>query len=88
MYKAFRSVRRPFSRLILHWRGLGTIANQEDDHRNDEEDMDEAADGVGRDQPYEPQYEQDDKDGPQHQGLLAPPSWGGVEVVVYAAESL
>jgi len=62
--------------------------NQEDDHRNDEEEMDEAADGVGRDQPYEPQYEQDDNDGPQHQGLLAPPSWGGVEVVVYAAESL
>ena len=23
MYKAFRSVRRPLSRLILHWRGLG-----------------------------------------------------------------
>src|SRR5436853_381138 len=44
--------------------------NHEDDHRDDQQEMDEASQGIGGHQTEEPQHEQDHKDRPQHGRLL------------------
>jgi len=57
---------------LLQWRGPATLdeLNHEDDHCNDQQEMDEASQGVRGHQTEEPQHEQDHKDGPEHRRLL------------------
>jgi hypothetical protein len=40
--------------------------DDQDDDRNDEQNVDEAAQGVGAHEPEQPQNEQNDEDGPEH----------------------
>jgi hypothetical protein len=64
---------------LLQWRGPAALQelNHEDDHRKDEQEMDEASQGIGGHQTEEPQHEQDHKDRPQHRRLLLSMSTGG-----------
>src|ERR671925_242931 len=45
--------------------------NHEDDHRDDQQEMDETPQGIGGNQAQEPQHQQDHKDRPQHVRLLS-----------------
>jgi hypothetical protein len=44
-------------------------ADDENDDRDDEKDVNEAAEGVARDQAQEPENQQDDENGPKHDGV-------------------
>jgi hypothetical protein len=45
-------------------------ANQDHDHGNDQEDVDESADGVGSDQTKQPQNDEYDSDCVEHDSVL------------------
>src|SRR5438552_11232025 len=68
---------------LLQWRGPAALQelNHENDHRDDEQEMDEASQGIGGHQTEEPQHEQDHKDRPEHRCLLLSMSTGA-----YAAQ--
>ena len=55
---------------LLERSSAGHEVEDEDDDGENQEDVDPAAEGVTADQTHDPENEENDSDGPKHDGLL------------------
>jgi hypothetical protein len=62
--------RRAWMKLLYYW-STGDEAIDDNDHRDDEQQMDQAATYVHDEEPKNPQNKENYRDGPKHDGILA-----------------